>query len=514
MEIQKETIQDMQLTPIQTFYNNAHIFITGGTGFLGRVLLEKLLRSCPNISTIYMLVRNKKGKNLTARIDELFDDIIFEQLRKVCPKFRHKVVGIEGDCSYENLGMSEQDRRTLIDNVDIIFHAAATVRFDEKMKLAVGINVRAPKCIVEMAQQMKNLRSFMHVSTAYTNCIEPIIEEKLYPAPMDGEKLIIVANSMSDKLLDEITPQLIGKWPNTYTFTKAVAEHVVADKARGLPAAIFRPSIIISTYKEPIPAWINNMYGPTGICAAAGSGILRTINCDASVNGNMVPVDMCVNSLIAVAYEVGTNFAKHKTENVNQEIPIYHYESSNDQPITWGRFMNLNATHGVKYPHIRSVWCYSLTLLKNKYAYLVLMFLLHLIPAVIVDGALLCLGKHPMMLKIYKKIHKFSDVLAYFTTRQFKYRSDRVQTLIGSMSEKDKEIFFCDLRQLNWEAYFQVYLKGVRIYLLQDDMKTLDEAKIKYRRFVILHQTLKAILAVVFLRILWSIVSFFYTMFS
>lgn len=64
----------VNLTPIQKFYNGQSIFITGGTGFMGKLLIEKLLRGCSGISFIYLLVRPKKGKDVHQRIEELFDD--------------------------------------------------------------------------------------------------------------------------------------------------------------------------------------------------------------------------------------------------------------------------------------------------------------------------------------------------------------------------------------------------------------------------------------------------------
>lgn len=48
------------------------IFLTGGTGFLGKILIEKLLRSFPQIGTIYVLIRPKKGKDMKTRLDEFF----------------------------------------------------------------------------------------------------------------------------------------------------------------------------------------------------------------------------------------------------------------------------------------------------------------------------------------------------------------------------------------------------------------------------------------------------------
>jgi hypothetical protein len=47
------------------------ILITGGTGFLGKVLLEKILRTCSDVDTIYLLIRSKKGKEPRKRIDEI-----------------------------------------------------------------------------------------------------------------------------------------------------------------------------------------------------------------------------------------------------------------------------------------------------------------------------------------------------------------------------------------------------------------------------------------------------------
>lgn len=72
-------------------------------------------------------------------------------------KFRHKIVPIEGDCSLPGLGISESDRRKLTENCEIIFHAAATVRFDEKLKLALAINVNGTKEIMLLSKAAKSL---------------------------------------------------------------------------------------------------------------------------------------------------------------------------------------------------------------------------------------------------------------------------------------------------------------------------------------------------------------------
>jgi fatty acyl-CoA reductase len=68
-----------------------------------------------------------------------------------------KVVGIPGDVTLPDLGLSASNRQLLIDRVSIIFHAAATIRFDEPLKRAVLINTRGTKLMLELAQDMKKL---------------------------------------------------------------------------------------------------------------------------------------------------------------------------------------------------------------------------------------------------------------------------------------------------------------------------------------------------------------------
>lgn len=59
---------------ISDFYKNANIFITGGTGFIGKSLIEKLLRTCQDLDTIYVLVRAKKGVKPRDRLNALFSN--------------------------------------------------------------------------------------------------------------------------------------------------------------------------------------------------------------------------------------------------------------------------------------------------------------------------------------------------------------------------------------------------------------------------------------------------------
>jgi fatty acyl-CoA reductase len=61
-------------TYIPAFFANPSIFITGETGFLGKALIEKLLRSCPDIAKIYLLIRPKKELDINERLKKMLEN--------------------------------------------------------------------------------------------------------------------------------------------------------------------------------------------------------------------------------------------------------------------------------------------------------------------------------------------------------------------------------------------------------------------------------------------------------
>ena len=58
------------MVSIPEYYEGKNILLTGATGFLGKVLLEKLLRSCPKVNSVYVLVRQKAGQTPKERVEE------------------------------------------------------------------------------------------------------------------------------------------------------------------------------------------------------------------------------------------------------------------------------------------------------------------------------------------------------------------------------------------------------------------------------------------------------------
>nr|CAD7404050.1 unnamed protein product [Timema cristinae] len=183
--VAKEHAANIKGTPIQEFYRDFNVFVTGATGFMGKVLIEKLLRSCPSVGRIFILIRTKKGQLPEDRKEELLKSVIFDVLRASSPEFHKKLVVVTGDCSLPKLGLSKSDYEILIQQVNIIFHLAATVRFDEKFNIAIPINIGGTKEIIDLCRACVKLKSIVYTSTAYSNCHLKDIKECFYDPPFD-----------------------------------------------------------------------------------------------------------------------------------------------------------------------------------------------------------------------------------------------------------------------------------------------------------------------------------------
>jgi alcohol-forming fatty acyl-CoA reductase len=108
---------------------------------------------------------------------------------------------------------------------------------------------------------------FGYMSTAYCYPHEKFLLEQPYAPPADPNEVIKLVELLHEDEVEVMKKNILGNLPNSYTFTKALAEALV-NEARDnhkLPAMILRPSIVIPTYMDPIPGWTDNFNGPAGL---------------------------------------------------------------------------------------------------------------------------------------------------------------------------------------------------------------------------------------------------------
>ncbi|KAM6937799.1 fatty acyl-CoA reductase 1 isoform 1-T1 [Xenentodon cancila] len=481
---------------IPEYYTGKNVLLSGATGFMGKVLLEKLLRSCPDVRAVYVMVRSKAGQSPEARVADMINCKLFERLQAEQPGFAEKIIAVNSDLTQPELGLNKVDQSTLTENINIIFHCAATIRFNEPLKDAMQLNVLATQKMLALAHRMKHLEIFIHISTAYAHCDRELIEEIVYPPPVDYRKLIDALDWMDDDLVSALTPKLIGERPNTYTYTKALAEYLLQQEAGDLNVAIVRPSIVGASWKEPFPGWIDNFNGPSGIFIAAGKGILRTMRASNDAVADLVPVDVVINATIAAAWYSGSQ-ARNRPKN----ILVYNCTTGGINPFHWGEVEYHVISTFKRNPLEQAFRRPNVNLTSNHLINQYWIAVSHKAPAFLYDLYLRLSGRDPRMMKTITRLHKAMMVLEYFTSHSWVWNMDNMAMLQAQMSHEDKKVFNFDVRQLHWAEYMESYCMGTKKYVLNEELSGLPAARKHLNKLRNIRYTFNTILVVLIWRV-------------
>lgn len=336
------------------------IAITGATGFVGTALVERLLRSVPRCELV-LLVRDGKRSPAARRTQrEILANDAFDRLRDDLADTNEdfdamaerRVTTVAGDVGRDGLGLSEDDR-DVFTTCDVIIHSAATVSFDSPLDGAVETNLLGPTRIVQLLNAVGATPHVVAVSTCYVagnrrgNAPEQLVSAGPFDIGLDWRTEVAAARRMrsdaeaasrtSDRLtgfakaartelgaagapaLSAKTEQLRQRWvkdqlveagrsrassvgwPDAYAFTKALGEQALTDSKGDVPVSIVRPSIIESALAEPRPGWIRGFRMAEPVIISYARGLLREFPGVPEGTVDVIPVDMVVAAIIAVA---------------------------------------------------------------------------------------------------------------------------------------------------------------------------------------------------------------------
>ncbi|GFY71714.1 putative fatty acyl-CoA reductase CG5065 [Trichonephila inaurata madagascariensis] len=474
------------LKNIPQVYAGKTVFITGGNGFLGKVLLEKLLRSCPDIKEVIVLLNGASQKEIfEKKRDQLMQSSVFDRLKQEAPRALVKIIFVAGDVTAENLGLEKKMLEFIQEEVSFVFHCAANVRFEEPPRTLMKINVLGVYRVAQVCLKMTKLQALVHVSTAYSFCHKPLITEDMYCEKIPIH-IMLDFDAMSDERIEHICDSYRKSRPSNYQYSKALGETLLVQGfSNRIPVIIVRPGIITAAAKEPFPGWIDNYNGPNGFIALSCKGVLKSLLVKRGVCADWVPVDLVANTLIAAAHFliVNKNPAKlfykdmRKLNPTHCDVPIINCVCPDNHQLSWNEVTKICMPLLLKYPSERLFSPPGGIVTSNEIIHGLCKLFLHYLPASTIDAfTLLTIGRAKMV-NTYKRIHGVMNHLQLYTTRQFFFTSKNLSTMIAYQLPEDAETFPIDQSKFKWSEYLENYVHGVRLYFLKEDDDTLSSAR-------------------------------------
>nr|XP_010943712.1 probable fatty acyl-CoA reductase 4 [Elaeis guineensis] len=350
-----------------------NLLVTGCTGFLAKIFVEKVLRVQPNVKKLFLLVR---AIDTTSAMHRVQTEVIGKELFKILKEghgngfqsfIAEKLFPVAGDIIHENLGIRDSDLiEELRKKIDIVVNVAATTAFDERYDVALDINVIGAKHVLEFAKKCVKLEMLLHVSSAFVAGMkEGLILETAFRmgetlkenSYLDIEAELMLVEEKKRELRanrsvedDETTAmkemgmkraRFFG-WPNTYVYTKALGEMLLGHLRGDLPLVILRPTIITSIYKEPLPGWIEGSRTIDILIIGYAKGKLSCFFGEPELIADLVPGDMVANAMIVTM-----------TAHLNQRSEfIYHISSGVSNPVTYATLEQCGFRYFLENPRV------------------------------------------------------------------------------------------------------------------------------------------------------------------
>ncbi|KAL5545600.1 hypothetical protein UlMin_005287 [Ulmus minor] len=482
---------------IVKFLRGKSFFITGATGFLAKVLIEKIIRTVPDVGKLYVLI---KAKNKEAAMERLKNEIIHTELFKRLRQTHgisfqdfmlSKIVPVVGNVCDSDLGLEADLAEVISKEVDVIVNSAANTTFDERYDVALDINTKGPCHLMSFAKNCKKLKVFLQVSTAYVNGqrqgrvmekpfhigetiagesfvsqnqpgILPKLdvehELRLALASKEGIENNAVAQKMKELGLERA--QTYG-WQDTYVFTKAMGEMMVDSMREDIPVVIIRPSVIESTCKDPFPGWMegNRMMDP--IILYYGKGQLTGFLVDPNGVLDVVPADMVVNATLAA-------IAKHGMAQ-KPDINVYQIASSVVNPLVFEDLATLLYEHYNTSPCVdpkgRPIQVPSMKLFRSMED-----FSAHLWRDTIQRNGLASMDsvKGKLFQKLEMQAKHLANIYEPYTFYGGRFDNSNTQRLMDIMSDEEKRNFGFDVQSIDWKDYItNVHIPGLRRHVMK-----------------------------------------------
>ena len=272
---------------------------------------------------------------------------------------------------------------------------------------------------------------------------------------------------MPVKDIEDQQAKIIGKFPNTYTFSKNLGEKLLKKYRRNIPMVIVRPSMIGAAAEEPFVGWVDSVSATTAVYLAASLGVLKDLHGNAGIIGDQIPVDYWAHLIIASTADIIGN----------SKLIVYHSGTSSRNPSTGDQTVRYFWPYLGRNPYEKRISDLSFDVYTNKAIYNLVFFIKRRIPAKAFYYFSKILGNEKMksnsekFLKALDKWNLIGILYSHFTFIEWIFESYNSFELCSRLSDVDLKTYLIDVKTLNWKTYFPNFSYGIQRFILKEDVE-------------------------------------------
>lgn len=195
------------------------IFLTGATGYLGSYVADVMLRE-----TDVELLLLTRARNREESVQRFWAAMQLHMDPATYYSYLDRVRFLPGDLTAPGLGLSEEDRKHVVEHADSVLHMAASLNRKSE-KTCLNHNLRGTLSVIKLAREIQShhgLRRFSHVST-----------------------VAVAGQRDSETLREDDAIEWERSDYDPYGRTKKFCEHMVRELLPDVPKTFLRPSIVM-----------------------------------------------------------------------------------------------------------------------------------------------------------------------------------------------------------------------------------------------------------------------------
>ena len=509
---------------VRKAFAGKHVLLVGFTGFIGKVWLANTLMDLPEIGKIYLLIRRQKSNPAVRRFEKVMDESpVFDKLEEqygaeFAQFIATRIEVVEGDVTQPTLGLDAEVAERLRRCLDVVINSSGLTDFNPDLRDALAVNVDATAHMLDFIRGSDHA-GLVHLSTCYVagqrdGRISETLRRDYTPARVagfDAEKewqalhaRVTEAEKLAEspEITEELRLEALGRehaarglqgaalgnqirknrirwlktyitevgmararelgWPNTYTFTKSLAESLIASRGIGLPVAVVRPAIVETSIAKPFLGWNEGINTSASLSYLLGT-YFRQLPTNERKRLDIIPVDsVCQGMTLIAAAVMG-----------RRHDAMYQLATSVSNPCDMRRSIELTglahrkhyrAQEGIE--HWLRLHFDTIPVSKQRYQRLSAPAQRTMVRTIQKIMAPLPLKKTPLA-RTERSLERLEKLIVLFEpfilNNEHDFVAGNVEKLNRLLPEDERETFGYDARSLDWwEYWINIHIPALR----------------------------------------------------